>query len=335
MTEKDNFKLLLSGQMPEFIPTYNMFAWRFYPKFGTDRMKPDGSGFDCFGVEYATAKEADGASIPAPGKYILDDITKWRDIIKTPDTSNVDWETFVKHDLENRDSDNNPLLFATHNGYFQALMKFMGFENGLCAMYEEPEEVYALFEYLSEYYLELQRQYTRYGNLTGINLTDDTATALNPFISMDMYHSLLKPIYKKHTDMALNDGLLLTIHNCGRCEDQIGDWLDMGISGWDPAQICNDLKGIKAKYGRRLAIIGGWDSSGPASWPPSDDKLLKDALVQYVDTMAPGGGFCFAAHVMGMTYNEDSKRKVGIIMDFYKKLCARLLQDSSMIVLKG
>ena len=318
MTERENFRLLLAGEMPEYIPSYNMMAWRFYPTFDRERLNPDGSGFDVFGVEYVSSPEADGGAMSKPGVYILDDITKWRDVVKTPDLSGVDWEKVVKADVEHRDPVNNPILLATHNGYFQALVKFMGFENGLCAMFEEPEEVEALFDYLGDYYMEVQRQYTKYGQLLGLNLTDDTATALNPFISMDMYRRLLKPVYKRHTDMALNDGLYITIHNCGRCEDQIEDWMDMGITGWDPAQTSNDLVGIKKKYGRKLCIIGGWDSSGPATWPGSSDELLMEALENTLNTLAPGGGFCFAAAVMGASFDEDQRRKMGIIREFYE-----------------
>jgi hypothetical protein len=318
MTERENFKLLLSGEMPEFIPTYNMFTWRFYPTFDRGGFKPDGSGFDVFGVEYTTAAEADGAAIPLPGRYILDDITKWRDVIKAPNISHLDWENIVKKDTEFRDPENNPLLLVTNNGYFQAIMKFMGFENGLCALYEEPEECIALLNYLADYYIEIQKQYTRYGGLLGINLTDDTATALNPFISMDMYRKILKPVYKRHTDLAHDDGLFITQHNCGRCEDQIEDWLDLGISGWDPAQPVNDLLGIKKKYGRKMAIIGGWDSTGPAAWPTSTDEELREELDKYVARLAPGGGFCFGAALMGSTYDENQRRKMKIIMDYYR-----------------
>ena len=318
MTERENFRRLLAGEMPEYIPTYDMFGWRFYPTFDRDRLNPDGSGFDVFGVEYVSSPEADGGAMSKPGVYILDDITKWRDVIKTPDLSGMDWEKIVKKDVEFRDPANNPILLATHNGYFQALVKFMGFENGLCAMFEEPEEVAALFEYLGDYYMEVQKQYAKYGQLLGLNLTDDTATALNPFVSMDMYRRLLKPAYKRHTDQALNDGLYITIHNCGRCEDQIEDWMEMGISGWDPAQTSNDLVGIKAKYGRKLCIIGGWDSSGPATWPGSSDELLMEALEKMVSDLAPGGGYCFAAAVMGASFDEDQRRKMGLIREFYE-----------------
>ena len=42
-----------------------------------------------------------------------------------------------------------------HAGYFQNLMAFMGFTEGLLAMYEEPEEVYALFDYICSFYCEV------------------------------------------------------------------------------------------------------------------------------------------------------------------------------------
>ena len=194
----------------------------------------------------------------------------------------------------------------------------MGFENGLCALYEEPEECIALLNYLADYYTEVQKQYTRYGGLLGINLTDDTATAINPFISMDMYREILKPIYKRHTDLAHDSGLLVTVHNCGRCEDQLDDWLDMGISGWDPAQPVNDLLGIKAKHGRKIAIIGGWDSTGPASWPTCTEEELLAELDRYVDTLAPGGGFCFAVAVMGASYDEKQRSKMQLVQQYYR-----------------
>ena len=91
----------------------------------------------------------------------------------------------------------------------------------------------------------------------------------------------------------------------------------MGVTGWDPAQITNDLLGIKKKYGRKLVLNGCWDSNGPVSWPTTDDKILMDALVEYVDTFAPGGAFAFGAHVMGMEGDTEAKRKSEMITKFY------------------
>lgn len=308
----------MRGEMPEYVPNYNLFAWRAQCSFLFKNRELNGKGFDVFGVEFVGTKEADGAALPKPGSYILDDITRWRDVIKAPDLSNIDWETMAKKDLAHIDRRVDPAYCFTHNGYFQALMNFMGFTEGLCALHEEPEEVYALFDYLCDFYCEIEKNLIQYYKPDYINLQDDTATAQNPFISPQMYRDLILPFHKRQADIARAHDIPLSMHNCGRCEDFIDDWLEIGISAWDPAQVMNDLPGIKAKYGRKLALVGCWDSSGPVSWPSSDDQLLRDALVEYVDTYAPGGGFCFAAYIMGSTVDENSRRKLGIIADFYQ-----------------
>jgi hypothetical protein len=319
LTEKENYLMAMRGEFPEYLPRWDMFGWgvRSSATAHFTKVLPNGNTVNEFGVESISVPDAEGGSIPVPGKFLLEDITKWRDVIKTPSLEGIDWEAAARRDLKDFDRKNKPVM-SHIGGFFLTLVSFMGFENGLCAMYEEPEECQAMLEYLCDYYLEIQRQYIKRGAFLAVNLTDDTATALNPFISMDLYRKILKPVYRRHCEQALNEGLFVTIHNCGRCEDQIGDWFDLGISGWDPAQPVNDLLGIKARYGRKLAIIGGWDSTGPATWPDSSEEELRAELERYVDKLAPGGGFCFAASVMGGSFDERQKKKYGVIREFYE-----------------
>ena len=51
-------------------------------------------------------------------------------------------------------------------------------------------------------------------------------------------------------------------HTCGKCEDLIPDYIDMGVGHWHSAQCMNDLAGIAKKYQGKLTIEGGWDTSG-------------------------------------------------------------------------
>ena len=94
--------------------------------------------------------------------------------------------------------------------------------------------------------------------------------------------------------------------------------MDLGISGWDPAQTSNDLVGIKAKYGRKLCIIGGWNSTGPATWQGSSDDMLIEALEKMVSELAPGGGWSFSASVMGASFDEGQMHKKKLIREFYE-----------------
>jgi hypothetical protein len=317
LTEKENYLRMLHGEFPDFLPRYDMMGWTGMTSLDLGTLLPNGGRISPFGVEFVSVPDAEGAALPVPGKYILKDITKWRDVIKAPDLSGVDWEAFAAKEQQGRDRTKNPyLMFA--GDFFLALMSFMGFTEGLCAMFEEPEEVYALFDYLCDYYIEKFKNYLVYFKPDGMCLGDDTATSLNPFISPDMHKRLLKPFQKRLADLALDAGLPVTMHNCGRSEDFIEDWLDIGVSGWDPAQVSNDLLGIKKKYGRRLCLAGCWDSTGPVSWLSTPDQVLKDALVDYVDTFAPGGGFLFTAGIMGPTGDETAKRKKEIVRVFYE-----------------
>jgi hypothetical protein len=317
LSEKENYKMLLRGEIPEFVPKYRMMEWMVMPSLFRDLVTPDGYKTDEFGVIYATTPASMGAHMAAPGKELLKDIRKWRDVIKTPDLSNVDWEALAKKDLENKDIQNDPVcIFA--GGYFMTLMDFMSFTEGLCAMHEEPEEVYALFEYLSEYYLEKQRAMTRYYHPDVYCLVDDTAAAKFPFISEKMYRELVMPFHKKHADMARDDGLLISMHCCGRCESFADAWTEMGVSAWEPAQVSNDLAGMKKKFGRRLAIMGGWDNTGRIAFPETSDEELREALCTCVDTLAPDGGYAFMAFVNGDPEDEAVKRKNGIVEDVYQ-----------------
>jgi hypothetical protein len=248
-----------------------------------------------------------------PGKFILTDIRKWRDVIKTPDISGIDWEATAKKDIEALKIDRNEtaLVLGIHVGYFQNLMNFMGFTEGLCAMSEEPDEVLALYDYMADFYDEVARKAVEYYKPDILTLTDDTATAQHPFISAPMFQRLVKPYHARQAKPGIDRGIPIMMHNCGRCEDFIEDWIDYGVSSWNPAQVMNDLDGIKKKYGNKMVLMGCWDSSGPAGWPDAPEQLVRQAVRDVIDRFASGGGFIFLGSVygpIGDKATEDKRR---------------------------
>jgi len=323
LTEKENYMMAIRGEIPEWVPR-NMYASPGHapactwvgPGFLNERRTPQG-GFDIWGVEYVATRDTGGMALPKPGQFILDDIRHWRDVIKAPDISNIDWETMAKKDLANIDRSQTAIQTSIHVGYFQHLMNFMGFTEGLCAMYEEPEEVLELFEYLNAFYNVVCEKVLEYYKPDLWGVTDDTAAAQNPFISVEMYRELVKPFHDRHAKFGRDAGLPITMHNCGRCEDFIEDWLEMGICCWNPAQTVNDLVGIKKKYGNRLVLEGCWDSSGPVGWPGAPEELVRQQVRNTIDTFAPGGGFIFWASSYGAADDEQFLDKARWITEEY------------------
>ena len=323
--EAEQFMAVLNGETPKWVPRYGMGADpnsnRPAPQRGImssamPRRVDAGNGkfVDMWGVTYVPTEETGGMSLPEPNNFILDDIRNWRDFIKTPDLSDVNWELTCKRDLDAAgDLTTQALSFGTHVGYFQHLMNFMGFNNGLVALFEEPDEVKALYEYLSNFYCNIYEQQLNYwGDIFDVyGITDDTATATNPFISNEMYREMVKPYAARLGKFAQDRGRHVMMHNCGRCEDSIDDWRDFGVDSWNPAQIVNDLDGIKAKYGNELVLIGCWDSQGPAGWDSCTEDMMREEVRKTINRFGKGGGFMFWGSIYGPVgdVNTENRRR--------------------------
>lgn len=329
MTEKENLLRVYSGQVPEWVPRYTPIrpspnldyhpaCFQVEPSILSNRII-NGVEYDIWGTQYAGSEAAGDAKMPDPGKPMFDDITKWRDYVKAPDFSDVDFERLAKHDMQYVDRRESAVELRTHIGYFQRIMAFMGFADGLVALFEDPDEVYAMLEYISDFYEPIVRKAVDFYRPDVLAIIDDTATALNPFISLDMYRELIRPFHERLAKIANDAGIFINMHCCGHCEAFIEDWLEMGVRIWNPAQVMNDLPAIKKQYGNRLVLNGCWDSSGAPSWPGASEELIRAEVRKCIDAYAPGGGFCFMGGVVGNRSNPEVQEKTRWITDEYNR----------------
>lgn len=317
ITEKENFLKILHGEMPEFLPEYDRMGWGVNGNpFRNPEKTPEGYTIDEYGMRHMSNPMAMGGVMPVPGFVLLDDITKWRDVIHTPDVESIDWEKFAAEQLAKHDP-TKPISMGCGD-YFLKLLNFMTVTEGLIALTEEPEESYAMMEYLSDFYVAKLKKYIQYFKPDVLALADDIAAGAMPFISVPTYRELVRPHHERLTDIAKDAGMAITMHCCGKCEMFIDDWLEMGVTMWEPAQVTNDLVGVKKKYGRKLAICGGWDNTGKISMPETSDEELRAALIEYVDTFAPGGGFVYMTGVAEGFGQEEYDRKTAICRDVYE-----------------
>ena len=329
ITPKENYLRMAKGETPEWIPAL-IFGVNSseppaeiyigpYLMFDEDVslnglfMRTPGQtyGKNIWGVPFVATRETGYCILPEPGNFILDDITKWRDVIKAPDISKINWEEYVRQDLGRYGplADTSVRCLGLHFGYFQTLMSFMGFENGMMAMMEEPEEVMALFEYLCDFYCSiLDHCYDLYKPDTYL-LTDDVATARGPFISVDMYREMVKPFVMREAQYSIDRGVPCEMHCCGKCEDMIPEWLDYGVKYWQPAQPMNDLLAIKEKYG--IAICGGWPYELDPKLQRADisEEEFKKSIRDTIDKYAPGGRYAFFGCVVGDPDDESVPRR--------------------------
>ncbi|MDR2516835.1 MAG: hypothetical protein LBC88_05570 [Spirochaetaceae bacterium] len=347
LTPKENFTKMIYGEIPESVPLYTMGMYmpggptrppthsigpyvglmgemmeRFARGEAMGPPDPAAKRVDEWGVTYVGNKEGMGGQLPEPGNFLLKDILDWKKVIKKPapiETSDSYWREKAEKDNKLSGIDRAQSLAAVGSMYapFTSLISFMGFNEGLCALFEEPEAVKELLNWQCDYYMPAVEKVAQYYNADLLSMGDDTATRMNPFFSVEMYQDIFKPIYRRLSKPFTERGLYVEFHNCGRCEDFVPDMCDFGVKGWDPAQTDNDLVTIKKT--RDISILGGYD------WkPPADGVVTEEYVRQTVrDTfarLAPGGRFAWLGLIMTETGDPNGMLWNGWLNDEVNKL---------------
>jgi hypothetical protein len=329
LTEKENLMRVLNGEVPEWVPRLEMVKNPYATKpmstmfMGLPILRPTPGGVhkDIWGVEYTPTKETGDQALPTPNKFILKDIRDWPNVIKAPDMSHLDYDKLYQEALKNAPvgPDDAVTIMGAHSGYFQIIMNFMGFNEGLMALMEEPETCKELLEYVANFYEPIFKKAVNVFKPDVFQLADDTATAINPFISPEMFRDIIKPFHMRMAKIGQDAGCKIMMHNCGRCEDFIEDWFDYGVTSWNPAQRVNDLDGIKKKYGNKFQLIGCWDSQGPAGRPDVDDDFLREQVRWVIDHFGEGGGFIFWGSIYGVIGDPEMERHKKIMTEEYER----------------
>lgn len=312
--QKENFLRMLDGQMPEYVPVVRFggpnppLTAFVEPSILGDFRGPKG-GYDPWGVHFVSNKETNYAPLPEPGNFILEDITRWDEVIKAPaGWKDWDWEKAAAADKARTKYDPSTTLFMSKgfDDFFQQFIGMMGFTNGLCALFEEPEAVGALLDFMCDTVIDVTKNVLYYYKPEAYYILDDSASKYTPFIGREMFDEIFVPRYKRTLDLVHEAGIPIFYHNCGRCEDLLPSMVRLGVRVWDPAQVQNDLVEVKRRYGRQLIIQGGYEYPQPVEWPDVKEEDVRDTVRATFEKLAPNGGWIFTGGVQSLD-REDPK----------------------------
>lgn len=117
------------------------------------------------------------------------------------------------------------------NGLFEQLHFLHGFTDSLADFHLNPPLVEELLDKILDIQLGLIRNFQkRFPNkIHGITTTDDWGTQQAIFMSVDMWRQFFKPRYKKLIDTAHEGGMHFWLHSCGRVNELIPEFIDLGL----------------------------------------------------------------------------------------------------------
>lgn len=325
MNERENALLVYRHQKSEWTPLFPeaIFMTGFWSnnECGLRGEKvSDTIALDVFGVEWALDH---GSPMPVPGKYILDDVANWRDIA-FPEPKTWDWKFMSEVELKDYDG-TKVLTYFCEQGCFDRLTQLLGFENALVALLTDPEECDSFFARMADYKIEVIECVAEHYRPDVFMYTDDLAKADSLFMSPETYRELIKPHHAKIIQAIKNHGMIPEQHTCGKYEEIAEDYAEIGIESFFPSQASNDLVALQKKYGDRVAIVGGYDSQGPAGREDATPEILQEEARRVVKEYAVNGGFiCLPMIGDAMNATPEQMMRIGIFCEEFRKTCNEL-----------
>jgi hypothetical protein len=324
LTPKENYLRALRHEETEYLPCGLLIDVDPCGAFPPVDIGNSGSGFlDGFGVRWVAGASASGGQIPAPGEFVLKDITRWKKTVTIPDVRNYDWQKLCEEETAyfGVDREKRALGFFSTNGVFVRLVTLMGFENALIALVEEPDACNELFAAITSYKIKLAERVARHYKADTFTNFDDMATRRNMLMSPETYRRLIKPHHKRLNEAVRNYGMIPVQHTCGRAGDCVEDYIETGAAAWNAVQPSNDIAGLLDRYGGRIAFEGGWDSTGRPGLPNATARELYAEAERCFREYGGKAGYIFMhAFLVSAPLSKEAAARNALIVKAVNKL---------------
>ena len=311
MNVKENYLAFLNHEETQWIPSMFEDVYMCGNDHETFENGPVGGGVDGFGVKWIATHSAAGQGVPVAHPIVLEDVTAWEDFVVFPDLDAVNWEEYARTELAGIEKRDRVLEYHSWNSQFLRVTHLMGFENALCAFYEEPEACAALMSAITDYKIRLIERVHDYFRPDSFVHYDDVATERGLFVSPETYRTLIKPQHKRMNEAAAAYGMIPQIHMCGYCQDIIPDLIEEGSAAWQSAQPTNDICAILEQYADRIGVTGGYDTQGR---PGAPDATIAEITAEVDRCMEQygkyGKSYCFLGFLLGQTGDAEVEEKM-------------------------
>lgn len=189
---------------------------------------------------------------------VLRDITHWRDYVHAPDLEancSAGWED-VRAKAEAVRGEKLVAGFMG-TGIFEQCHFLMGFEDTLSNLYEHPDEMHELIDYITDYRLKYVQMLIDNLHPDVIFSHDDWGTKNALFMKPEMWREFYKEPYRRFYGYIRERGVIAIHHGDAYLADIVEDMAELGIQCWQGMLPENNIPALQERLGGRMILMGG------------------------------------------------------------------------------
>lgn len=185
-------------------------------------------------------------------------------------------------------------LFVLLGSFFtDTYTSIFGFEQFMILIQEDRPLVEEVLERYAAYCAALAERLVCYP-LTFFYVGDDLAYRTSTLVRPQLLREVWVPRMRRVFEPALRRRIPIVFHSDGNIEALIPDLLNMGIRALNPIEPYGmDIRAIKRRFGRNLALIGNMDVGGALSH--GTPEQVRAEARQLIDDVGRDGGFVLAS----------------------------------------
>jgi len=225
--------------------------------------------------------------VHANGLSVIKEITEWKDVLKKPaiESSDEAWAAAIAHANSIDRNDQYVAAFFTP-GIFEMTHHLMGMENALMGLYEEPEAMQELIDFITDYELDMAKVIIDKIHPDALLHHDDWGSQISSFVSPDMFEEFFLPAYKKIYQFYKDNGVELIVHHSDSyAANLVPFMIEMGIDIWQGVMNTNNIPELIKEYGGKISFMGGIHS-GLVDYP----GWTKEAVTEKVENACKANG---------------------------------------------
>ena len=247
---------------------------------------------DRWGTTISFPADAPGAiPVHTDDLTVCPDVTRWEETVHAPDLAascTAGWED-CRAAARSAAGEEKLLAGFMGTGIFEQCHFLMGFENTLTALYEHPDEMHRLIDYITDYRLGYVKLLIDNLHPDVIFSHDDWGTKDTLFMHPDMWRAFFKEPYRRFYGYIRSRGCIAIHHADSYLVPIVDDMAEIGIQVWQGVLPENDIPALQRHLQGKLVLMGGIGAAIDRS--DATPEEVCDYTRRTLRACCPGGHF--------------------------------------------